>query len=109
MSRPVRKSEQFIADFDRQYRWYFQEAGGDLARRYLLAVDSTLEQVSRFPDIGNMRRFPQPELRGIRFFPVERPFYRHLVFYRADELYVDAWRILHGARDLPNRLIEPTI
>jgi len=107
MSRAIRKAEPFIADFDLQYRWYFHEAGEDLARRYLLAVDGTLEKLSRFPEIGNVRRFQQLELRGIRSFSVARPFDRHLIFYRFDEQHVDAWRIMHGARDLPNRLIEP--
>lgn len=109
MSRTIRKAEPFIADFDLQYRWYFHEAGEDLARRYLRAVDSTLEKLSRFPEIGNLRRFPQPELRDIRSFSVERPFDRHLIFYRFDEQNVDAWRIMHGSRDLPTRLVESII
>ena len=106
MSRTIRKTEPFIADFNLQYRWYFKEAGQDLARRYLLAVDDTLERLSKFPEVGTVRRFPQPELRGMRSFSVQRPFDRHLIFYRFDEQHVDAWRIMHGARDLPNRLIE---
>ena len=107
MSRTIRKSPQFLADFSLQYRWYFKEAGEPLARRYLLAVDGTLEKLSRFPEVGTLRRFPQPELRDLRSASVERPFDRHLVFYRFDENHLDAWRIMHGARDLPNRLVEP--
>lgn len=107
MSRIIRKAGPFMADFNLQYRWYFHEAGEDLARRYLVAVDNTLEKLSRFLDSGHVRRFPQPELHGIRSFLVERPFHRHLVFYRFDDLHVDVWRIIHGARDLPKRLLEP--
>ncbi len=109
MSRAIRKSEQFIADFDLQYRWYFREAGEDLACRYLLAVDGTLQKLANFPDMGYLRHFPQPDLRGIRSFPVEQPFDRHLIFYRVTETEVEAWRIMHGARDLPARLLDPTI
>lgn len=107
MSRMVRKSEQFLADFDLQYRWYFQKAGIGWARRYLLAVDSTLEKISGFPEIGKHRHFPQPELSGLRSFRVEGAFQSHLIFYRVDESHIDAWRLQHGARDLPNALIEP--
>lgn len=107
MKRAITKSERFLADFALQYRWYFQKAGEELARRYLLAVDTTLEKLAQLPDLGRIRRFPQPELRGIRSLSVEPPFNVHLIFYRFDESHLNAWRIMHGARDLPNRLAEP--
>ena len=107
MNRTITKSERFLADFDLQYRWYFQRAGEELARRYLLAVDYTLGKLAQRPDLGRIRHFPQPKLRDIRSFSVEPPFDVHLIFYRFDESHLDAWRIMHGARDLPNRLIEP--
>ena len=71
MSHTIRKSEEFIADFDRQFRWYFQQAGELLARRYMEAADNSLEKIFKFPNIGNLRRFPQPELHGARSFRVE--------------------------------------
>ncbi len=107
MSRAITKAEPFLADFNLQYRWYFQKSGEDLARRYLLAVDSTLEKLALLPDLGRHRHFPQLDLRGIRSFSVNRPFDAHLIFYRFDDAHLDAWRIMHGARDLPNRLVEP--
>ncbi|MEO6034890.1 MAG: type II toxin-antitoxin system RelE/ParE family toxin [Verrucomicrobiota bacterium] len=107
MNRTVRKSECFMVDFSLQYHWDFPETGENLALGYLNVVDSTLEKLSRLPDLGRPRHFPQPELRGIRSFTVENPFDSHLIFYRFDEQHVDAWRIMHGARHLPNRLIEP--
>ena len=106
MNRRITKSERFLADFDLQYRWYFQNAGEELARRYLLAVDTTLEKLAQLPDLGRVRHFPQTELRGIRSFSVESPFDVHLIFYRFDESHLNAWRIMHGARDLPNRLTD---
>lgn len=107
MNRTVQKSDSFIADFGLQYRWYFQQAGEDLSRRYLHAVDRSLEKLSKLPDLGRQRHFPQPELQGIHSFSVESPFDVHLIFYRFDEQHLDAWRLMHGARDLPNRLVEP--
>jgi hypothetical protein len=31
----------------------------------------------------------------------------HLVFYRVFERHLDAFRTLHGKRDLPGRLLDP--
>src|SRR5437867_1471563 len=103
----IRRTQEFIADFERQFRWYDREAGWNLARRFLFAVDRTLERLAKQPDLGHVRRFPQPELRDLRSLPVERPFHRHLIFYRFDESDIEVWRLMHGMRDLPRRLLEP--
>ena len=103
----IRKSDLFIADFDTRFCWYDQEGGWDLACRYLDAVDATLLKLTELPDLGTLTRFAEPELHGLRFLPVARPFHRHLIFYRSDAAVLDAWRIMHGARDLPRRLLEP--
>jgi plasmid stabilization system protein ParE len=59
------------------------------------------------PGLGHPARFPAPFLRELRLYPVERPFEKHLIFYRRDgtTLYVE--RAIHGARDLPRRLTQP--
>jgi plasmid stabilization system protein ParE len=38
---------------------------------------------------------------------VQNPYHRHLIFYRFDDKKLFAERILHGARDLPRRLLQP--
>ena len=106
MSLCIRKSDLFIADFDRQFCWYDQEASWEVARGYLDAVDTSLEKLARLPDLGSITRFPEPELQRLRFLPVSRPFNTHLIFYRFDSTTLEAWRIMHGARDLPRRLLE---
>jgi plasmid stabilization system protein ParE len=37
----VRKSDDFIADVERQYRWYLKNANEDVAERYLTSVETT--------------------------------------------------------------------
>jgi plasmid stabilization system protein ParE len=103
----LRKSDDFIADFDQQFRWYDREAGWDTARRYLEAVDLTLQKLTELPDLGRLRQFAQPELHGLRSITVQRPFHRHLIFYRCDASTLEAWRVMPGERDLPRRLLEP--
>jgi hypothetical protein len=34
------------------------------------------------------------------------PFTLHLIFYRYDAVMLHAERVMHGARDLPQRLVE---
>jgi toxin ParE1/3/4 len=40
-------------------------------------------------------------------FRVEPPFNVHLIFYRVVDDALFAERLMHGARDLPRRLLEP--
>ena len=108
MKLELLKKEQFIVDFEEQFRWYEQRGGSDLSERFLMAVDETLELLRSHPVLGRLRRFRQPELRQWRSSPVIRPFERYLIFYRFDEMSLEALRLMHGARDLPRRLLENT-
>ncbi len=88
-----------------QYRWYLENADLDVAERYLLAVHETILRVAEWPGVGCHRRFRSPELTHIRSIQVKRPFDCHLLFYmESDTLRIE--RVMHGARDLPNRLLE---
>ncbi len=107
MSRPLRLSSWFEQDVARQTEWYFARAGAAVALAFGAKVDATLERIGKFPESGIERKYPVPELAGLRFLPVDEPFGRFLVFYRvlADELSIE--RLIHGMRDLPWRLLDP--
>jgi plasmid stabilization system protein ParE len=94
------------ADLTHQYRWYFANAGIDVADRFLAGFDLTVDQLARQPGMGWARKFRAPELAGIRSFPVAGHFAAHLVFYRVrgEELTIG---VMHGGRDIPRRLLEP--
>ena len=106
MSLPVEKSPLFQTDVTSQFGWYIDEAGEEVAWRFLAAVELTLAKLGKQPDMGSLRRFRSPLLQGLRSFRVEPPFDKLLVFYRSTEQALQAWRLMHGARDLPRRLIE---
>jgi toxin ParE1/3/4 len=91
-------------DLTRQYKWYLDKVGLEVAEQYLLSVDETIHYISRFPSAGRLRLFNAPELSGVRSKTVERPFGVHLVFYRIDEEHLFVDRILHGSRDLASHL-----
>jgi toxin ParE1/3/4 len=58
------------------------------------------------PEIGHPTFFAAAELQGLRCRLVEPPFQKHLIFYRRDEAFLYAERVVHGARDLPRRLTQ---
>ena len=100
-------SENARLDLARQYEWYELEAGVDIAERYLQAFQQTAQYVTNHPVVGILRRFRDPRLKGIRSVQVHGAFRVHLVFYRIEEDVLVIFRVLHGMRDLPRRLIEP--
>ena len=106
MSLDIEKSPQFHADVTKQFGWYFDAASEELAWRFFNAVDQTLRKLAWKPDLGRVRRFRNPVLHELRSFRVESPFNRFLIFYRAAADKLEAWRLMHGARDLPRRLAE---
>jgi len=95
------------ADLTNQYRWFLDNAGVGIAERFLRAFDATVSRLARMPSLGRLRRFHAPELGGMRSFPVGGGFGSHLIFYRLTEEVLSIERIMHGARDLEPRLLEP--
>ena len=102
----VSVSERAEADLTHQYHWYPDNAGGEVAERFLEAVDSTVARLAKHPRLGRPRRFRAPELAGIRSLPVGASFGVHLVFYRVSLRELSIERVMHAARDLPRRLLE---
>jgi plasmid stabilization system protein ParE len=103
----IRRSDWFIGDLEHYAAWYQSEASWDVAQRYLHAVSATLARLADMPGFGRRARFTAPALRDLRFFPVERPFEKHLIFYRHNEATLYVERVIHGARNLPLRLTQP--
>ena len=77
-----------------------------MAERFLNAFDTTIEQLLKKPTIGRLRRFRAAELQGIRSVMLGRGYGSHLIFYRIIGRTVSVERVMHGARDLENRLLE---
>ena len=109
MKLSLHRAEEFNADFDQQHRWYLEEAGEELAGRFVTAVENTLQFLLTQPDLGQRRKFRHPLLAGIRSFRVGPPFQKILIFYRHTATELSAERLMHGARDLSRRLVEPLL
>ena len=106
MNLPIQKTPEYHTDVTRQFGWYADKGDEELAWQFFDATDQTLEKLSCRPDLGRRRKFRHPMLRELRSFPVERPFQKILIFYRVTEDALQAWRLMHGARDLSRRLVE---
>lgn len=109
MRLSLHRAGDFNTDFDQQYRWYLEQAGEELAERFLEAVLLALRSLAGQPDLGRRRKFRHPGLQNLSSFRVNPPFDRILIFYRVTNETLEAWRLMHGARDLPRRLVEPPV
>lgn len=105
MSLEISISSRAEQDMTLQCRWYLENADLDVAERYLLAVHETIQTLAGKPDLGRPRHFTAPELAHIRSIQVRQPFDRHLLFYW-DGSTLRIERVMHGARDLPRRLLQ---
>ena len=103
----LRKSDEFIADLERQFEWYVVNAGWELADRYLETVEATGGILGQHPLLGPSGGFSHPRLRDWRFFVVFRPFQKHVLFYEMTGEEVVMRRAMHGHRNLPRRLLQP--
>ncbi len=103
----VRKTDVFLGDVGRQYKWYLTHAEAGVADRYLDTVEAVCRLLSRQPQLGPPGGFKHPRLRSWRIFPVFRPFQKHILFYEIIGGEVVLRRAMHGHRDLPRKLLEP--
>jgi plasmid stabilization system protein ParE len=104
----VRKTDDFIADVERQYHWYLDKAGLEVADQYLNTVQATCQLLGQYPFLGPQGGFNHTRLRDWRFFLAFRPFNRHVLFYEITAGEVVMRRAMHGHRDLQRRLLEPS-
>jgi plasmid stabilization system protein ParE len=102
----VRKTDDFIADVERQYQWYLDKAGLEVADHYLAAVQAACQLLGQHPFLGPQSGFAHPRLRDWRFFPAFRPFKKHVLFYEIISGEVVLRRAMHGHRHLQRRLLE---
>ena len=107
MNLTVQRASYFTADFEKQFAWYVEQAGAELAWRFYHALEESLRKISSQPDLGRPRHFRDPKLQYLRSYQVERPFGKLLIFYPIEGNALQAIRLMHGARDLPRRLNQP--
>ncbi len=99
MKRRIIRRPRATADLDDQTLYYLENAGEEVARRFLSAAEETLERLLDLPLLGATRTYLNPSLEGLRMFAVHG-FERHVLFYRPTPEGLEFVRMLHDARDL---------
>ena len=94
----VRKREAAKRDLIAQWLWYAENAGIDVADRFLQAADATLSLLATQPESGASFFVREPELQGMRRIPVSG-FDKILLFYFPLKDGIDLVRVVHGGRD----------
>jgi len=92
-------------DIIRQSRWYLIEKDApEVAFRFLDAVEESVEQLLRMPNMGQTKTLRNSALSGLRSWPVEG-FEDMRIYYLVQGEILKVVRILHGKRDI-NRILE---
>ncbi len=103
----MRKQAALSADADRDIRGYAERISDDnldAALRFADAVDQARELLAKMPEIGTVHDFGQPDLAGLRMWPI-RGFEKYLIFYRPTEDSAEVVRVLHASQDTETVLL----
>ena len=77
---------------------YLDQQSETEADRFYDAVEKTVQQLLKSPELGERCRFRNLETKGMRVWRVSG-FPNHLIFYRPQDDRLEILRIIHGARD----------
>ena len=107
MSLGIQQSGYFWADLLKQVDWYRDHAGSEVAERFVDAVEATLRSLAVTPGLGRPRFADWPESwQGFALGVCRNLTTAIWSSTRHDERTLLAERVLHGARDLPRRLLQ---
>jgi toxin ParE1/3/4 len=91
-------------DIDEIIAWYLGESAEQAAYGFIDALEHAYAHISRHPATGSPRYAHELNLPGLRCWSLTR--YPYLVFYLERPDHIDVWRVLHGTRDIPQRMVE---
>ena len=103
-AKPVVPREQARRDVEDAIDYYAQEAGAEVAQRFVDAVRETYRAISVRPATGSPRYAHDLDLPGLRARKLNR--FPYLVFYREQDEHIDVWRLLHAQRDIPSWMAD---
>lgn len=91
-------------DVDEAIDYYADEAGTDVAMRFIDVLEEAYRLISAGPAIGSPRYAHELDLPGLRSRKLAG--FPYLVFYLEREDHIDVWRVLHAQRDILSWLTE---
>ncbi|WP_199555979.1 type II toxin-antitoxin system RelE/ParE family toxin [Sandaracinobacteroides hominis] len=102
--KPVRPRAAARTDIDLAVDHYRDEAGAEIALRFVDALEQAYTRIGETPAAGSPRWSHELNLPGLRSAPINGFPWR--IFYMELEAYVDVWRVLHARRDIPGWLSD---
>ena len=103
--KPVIPRELASRDVDEAIDHCLGEGAVKAALDFVEALEKAYTHIARQPASGSPRYAHELNLPGLRSWPLTR--FPYLVFYFERDDCVDAWRVLHGQRDIPAWMNEP--
>ena len=103
--KPVVLRERARNDIDDAVERYIDEAGPTVAFAFVDALERPLRGIGEHPAAGSPRYAQELEVPCLRFRPAGK--FPYLVFYVETGSEIDVWRVLHGARNIPEWMQEP--
>lgn len=102
MDKPVQLRAAAANDIELAVDHYLDEAGVDVAGRFVDAIERGFGRLARQPHIGSLRFAYELGIPDLRAWPVHR--FPYVIFYIEQEEGLDVWRVLHERRDIPPTL-----
>jgi len=81
---------------------YRDEAGTEIAREFIDALEAAIRQIGAWPGVGSTRFADLLGIPELRSFALQR--FPYVIFCMERSDCVDVWRVLHGQRDIPSTL-----
>jgi toxin ParE1/3/4 len=103
-AKPVVLRELAHRDVEDAIDHYTDEAGADLAFRFIDALSEAFRAIGVRPGTGSPRYAHELELPGLRSRQLRK--FPYLVFYLERDDHIDVWRVLHAERDIPSWMSE---
>ena len=98
MSFEIRKKPQAERDIEECFV-FIGEDNLDIAVHFLVAVEDTIETISKNPSLGKPREFKDSKIQNLRMSLV-KGFHKYQIYYTIKDEIIEIVRVLHGARDL---------
>jgi toxin ParE1/3/4 len=105
-AKPVVARALATQDMDDAIAYYLGESAPQAALGFIDALEQAYAHIGRHPSTGSPRYAHALDVPGLRCWPLTR--YPFLIFYIERAQTIDVWRVLHGQRDIPAWLQEPT-
>jgi toxin ParE1/3/4 len=104
--KPVVLRGQASRDVDDALGYYLKEGADDTALGLIDALQDAFALLGRHPAIGTSYYAFELDIPGLRSWSLAR--FPYIVFYVERETHIDVWRVLHGRRDIPELMREPS-